>query len=475
MELIRKVEHTIIEERLFEPGDRIVVAVSGGPDSVALLHLLFLLSKEWDWQLMIGHVNHLFREESEEEARFVTGWARELGIPCEVGVVDVPRYIEQTGDNPQNAARQQRYLFLASVAKQFGTDKLALAHHADDQAETVMMRLIRGTGPAGLVGMTASNKLDGLQLIRPLLRIYKEELEQYCHERELTYYVDGSNLERKYFRNQVRLDVIPKLSEYNPNFVESLHRLSFMMKDEDDFMEKEIQSLYERMVRTDTATGERTFSTKVFTRLHVALQRRLIKLILNYLSLCADSVDFATVESLREAIIQRRSSSLTLDVSDQIRFFKEYDRIGFVRNYSPARPFRYPLGLEQGDLYLAEAGIYLETFVSEAREHPDWSSWPAEDRAVLDLDRLELPIIVRSRQDGDRMQVLGLNGSKKVKDIFIDAKIAHRERNLLPLVVDGAGRIIWIPGIKRSVHARVTDRTTRFLHIRVSRKGMQGL
>lgn len=470
MELIRRVEDKINKERWFDPGERIVVAVSGGPDSVALLHLLFLLSKRHGWKLLVGHVNHQFREESEEEAEFVQEWAASLGLPCKVGVINVPRYIEETGDNPQNAAREQRYRFLTSIAREFGAHKLALGHHADDQAETVLMRLIRGTGPSGLAGIPAANTMDGVQRIRPLLEVYKAELVNYCTEHQLTYYVDRSNEERKYARNRVRLDVIPELTKYNPQFVESLNRLSLMIREEDDYMDRETAAAYKRIVRSTPENGEISFSRKEFISLHVALQRRLIKLILNYLNFCADSVEFTGVELLREAILQERSSTLTLEAGDRIRFFKEYDRIGFVRNYSPSRPFHYPVELNRSSLYLPESGMSMEYFITRSCEDCHGFGQRTRDCAMFDLDLLELPLTVRSRLAGDRMQVLGLNGSKKVKDIFIDAKISPRERDRVPLVVDGAGRIIWIPGIKRSEHAVVTNRTARYLYMKVTRE-----
>ncbi|WP_260115400.1 tRNA lysidine(34) synthetase TilS [Paenibacillus hexagrammi] len=153
--LAAKVELNIREHQLIKRGNAVVVAVSGGPDSVALLHILFVLSGKYDWKLIVGHVNHSFRgAESDAEADYVAGLAAELGLPCEVGVIDMPAYIEEHGANTQAAAREKRYEFLHGVAARYKADCIALAHHADDQAETILMRLLRGTGPSGLAGMS---------------------------------------------------------------------------------------------------------------------------------------------------------------------------------------------------------------------------------------------------------------------------------------------------------------------------------
>ncbi|WP_010279342.1 tRNA lysidine(34) synthetase TilS [Paenibacillus senegalensis] len=466
MQLIHKVEQLIQQEKLIAPGERLVAAVSGGPDSMALIHLLLQLAKTWNWKLMIGHVNHQFRkEESVLEAEFVQGWAEQAGIPCQIAVIDVPAYIRETGDNAQNAAREKRLQFLAHVAGQFKARKIVLGHHADDQAETILMRLIRGTGPSGLAGMAYSQSWNGLQLVRPLLDVHKEELIGYCKEHKLEYQLDSSNAERKYTRNRIRLDAIPYLQSYNPHFVENLNRLAGMMRAEEDYLNSESEEAFKQLVQSDTE-GEMSFSAKAFLTLHVALQRRLIKLILNYLDCCADSVDFAAIESMRLAIGRNAPSNLTLDIHRNLSFFKEYDRISLVVGYKPAALFEYSLDFTMNGFEIANTGKYVKYMILDTL--PELHNELAGRAAVFDYDRLRLPLVIRNRRNGDRMQVFGLNGSKKVKDIFIDAKLPPRKRDHMPLLVDSENSVLWIPGVKRSAHASVTDSTTRFLYIVIS-------
>ncbi|OXM82491.1 tRNA lysidine(34) synthetase TilS [Paenibacillus rigui] len=463
MDLVANVEMDVREQRLLQAGDRILVAVSGGPDSVALLHILFLLSGRWNWKLTVAHVNHLFRgEESEREAAFVAQWAERLGIPCEVGRLDVPQYIEDTGKNPQAAARELRYGFLHQAASLHGANKIALAHHADDQAETMLMRLLRGTGPAGLAGIPVLRSEQKVELVRPLLRIYKSEIVTYCEAAGLTYYTDSSNLDTKYFRNEIRLEVLPYLQRYNAQLPQSLNRLSQMMTVENDYLEQQTRDLWEQGVAQESDFAK--WSRNWFARVHVALQRRLIKLILNYLALEGDSIDFLKLEQIREAIVRDEPSNLSLYLGNDLVLTREYDGI-MIHNYVvPPLPYQYPVHRGQPCLDIPETGMRIDCRWG-SRESVSNDQQRSASTTLFDADHLALPLQVRSRQEGDRMQLFGLNGSKKVKDIFIDTKIPPSQRQRIPVVTDALGRILWLPGVRRSSHAPVTDKTERFLQM----------
>jgi tRNA(Ile)-lysidine synthase len=467
MELVHKVKRLIEEEHLLDSEDSIVVAVSGGPDSVALLHILFLLAESKRWRLIVAHVNHQFRgEESDLEAEFVEKYAKQLGLPFELGVFDVPRYIEETRINGQAGARKLRYDFLMQVADRYQAQHIALAHQADDQAETLLMRLVRGTGTLGLTGIPIRRVIKNVELIRPLLRIYKSEVLQHCKEYNLSYCLDSSNAQSKYVRNHIRHELIPILKHYNPQLPEALNRLADVMEQEDNYLKQEVDAAYQKLV-VEAPNGIQ-LPRSGFALMHPALQRRFIKLILSYLAPNASSFDFLTTEKVRFAIMQDTPTTLMLNLGANIIFTREYEQMYFQTNPVMSGGFHYSIESEEGLLELPD-GMRLNYYVSDSceRKYPELSR--TNESACFDLDVLKFPLYVRNRQDGDRMEIRGLNGSKKVKDIFIDAKLPPRQRNQVPMIVDASERILWIPGFRRSVHAIATSNTTRLLCMELHR------
>jgi tRNA(Ile)-lysidine synthase len=464
MDLVTRVEQMIKSEKLLREGECIVVAVSGGPDSVALLHLLFALAERWQWRLVVAHLNHGFRGgESEEEALFVSEIASRLGLAFEVAHLDVPAHIQATGMNPQVAARELRYRFLYAAAHKHGAATVVLAHHADDQAETLLMRILRGTGPAGLTGIPVRRFEKDVELVRPLLRIYKSELLEYCDTQQLAFRVDSSNLDTKYFRNEVRLDLLPLLRQYNDQFPQSLNRLSVMMAAEQDFMDMQTKAVFKEGVNQGSDSCE--WSRIWFCGLHVALQRRLIKLILNCLDCEADSIDFTKLEQMREAILGDASSNLSLHIGGSLVLTREYDRVYLHNDVVPPQPFAYILERNMGFLTIKETGITIESiWLERVQQHEQWAP-PVHGRnaAWFDAEQLLFPLKVRSRQEGDRMSLLGMAGSKKVKDIFIDSKTPPSIRLKIPIVLDSQEQVLWLPGVRRSSRALVTVHTRTIL------------
>ncbi|UVI30376.1 tRNA lysidine(34) synthetase TilS [Paenibacillus spongiae] len=472
-DLMKEVADIAAREKLWVSGDTIVVAVSGGPDSTALLDIMHRLSMAQGFSLVAAHVDHGFRgEESAREAVSVRRFAEGLGVRFESALIDVPAFIEETRMNAQAAAREKRYLFLHDIATKYGASRIALAHHADDQAETVLMRIIRGTSPGGLSGIPLRRSEKNVELIRPLLRMNKSDILRYCEERVLTYSEDSSNAKRHYFRNSIRLDVLPALTKYNPQLSDSLVRLSELASAEDEWMDAETRVVYDRHVKL--VQGGCQIDRKAMLDLHVALQRRLIKLILNYMGLETETTSFDGVETIRMAAAEGAPSTWSVDVGGGIRCLREYDTMRFVRadrytEDNAAEPGRYAYDAYGGEeqmkvLAVPEAGAALTFTLEEAPVDGGKPSGRLE--AVFDADELALPLAVRNRRPGDRMRVLGLNGAKKVQDMFVDDRIAPSRRERLPLLVDADGHILWIPGVRRGASAQISDSTQRVLRIR---------
>ncbi|REK69243.1 tRNA lysidine(34) synthetase TilS [Paenibacillus paeoniae] len=449
---------------MWEKDDTILVAVSGGPDSMALLHMLHGLSQEQGIKLVAAHVNHGFRvQESAYEMETVQSFADSLGVPCESVVLDMPTYIEENRLNLQAAAREKRYEYLHRIAVQYGASRIALAHHADDQAETVLMRLIRGAGLSGLSGMSSVRREKNMQLIRPLLRMNKSDLLRYCEEHEIPYCVDSSNLARYYFRNTVRLDVIPYLMQFNPQLPQSLQRLAEVAGAEDEWMEQQAAEWFDRIVRC--SEGECQVECRELSGLHVALQRRLIKLILNYLSRDSENITYGAVETMRLAASTHAPATWRMDVAGGIRCLREYGVMRWVHMIAES-----PTASHYNYVIEEQSEGRIEASPSGWSFRLDWLAAAAAKpssrmEAYFDVDGLIFPLHVRNRMPGDRIHVLGLNGSKKVQDMFVDEKVPPSRRELYPLLCDGEGKLLWIPGIRRSTHALAGSGSARVLRI----------
>lgn len=462
-ELVESVMEAAAEYELWAPHDTIVVAVSGGPDSVALLRILHDISlTRMPLSLICAHVNHGFRDESVEEAELVRGLAAELGIPFELAEFDIPSIIKESGLGPEGAAREKRYQFLIATAHRYRARSVALAHHADDQAETVLMRLLRGSGPAGLAGMRWKRTEKNVELIRPFLRINKTALVGFCREEGLAYAEDATNLLTQYKRNAVRLEVLPMLEQHNPRVRQSLLQLAEIASAEDEYMEANAAKCFDELVFT--GHGKYTLERAAFAAIPSALQRRLIKLILNYLSADSSFMDFPKIEAVRRGALQEYPTVWTLDMGGGYVCMRQYDTIVFSsKPLTRQVSYTYRLSLTHPRIKLMEIGKVMtmkmlasEVFLAQEEEYGKNSAW-------FDRDELVLPLTIRSRLPGDTIRVMGLNGSKKVKDIYIDDKIPSSERPAIPLVCDALGNIVWIPGVRRSVHAAVGRHTASVL------------
>ena len=455
---VMQVQELAEEHGLWEPEGRIVVAVSGGPDSVALLHILSCIgsSTTTPLKLVVAHVNHGFRpEESASEAEFVRLLARQYNAPFEYAEVDAPAYMTKNRVGAQEAARELRYQFLHEVAVKHGAVSIALVHHADDQAETVLLRLLRGSGISGLSGMRMKRKEKKLELIRPLLRMYKTDLLAICEEVGLSFVTDSSNLSNKYVRNAIRWDVLPFLGQYNGQLVASLNKLSVLLEGEDDYMSQAAAGAMEEYVALDDS-GLHRLDIASLAGLHVALQRRLIKLILTYLPLSTEESDFAKVEAVRVGALQEHPTTWHIDLGGGAVCRREYNELVFWSRKEELEGFNYEVVKLPAVVPIPGTGrvlsIRLHSVVTELMP----SKPEGVNEAWFDADKLIWPITVRSRLPGDVMRIIGLSGSKKVKDIFIDEKIPPSERGLIPIIANAKGEILWIAGVRRSDLALIT-------------------
>ncbi|WP_079504204.1 tRNA lysidine(34) synthetase TilS [Mesobacillus jeotgali] len=423
----------------------IAVGVSGGPDSLALLHYLSQQRERKLLKIVAVHVDHMFRgEESYQDALFVKAFCDKHNLPFEMKRIDVPAYMRETGLSSQQAARACRYAFFEEVMEKHQLQYLALGHHGDDQVETVLMRLTRGSSGKARAGIPFSRKFGPFSIFRPFLCLTKAELEDYCALNSLEPRIDPSNDKTYYSRNRFRKTVLPFLKEENPAVHEHFQRFSEEQQmDEEYLLELTKEKLNKVMKKEDKGI---TIGISSFREMPMPLQRRGIKLILNYLyNDRPASLSAIHIEKIF-SIIRNPHPSGTLDFPSGLRIIRSYGNCHFKLNPPERHSYRYEISgsdqliLPNGDVI--DAQLLNDVHVGDVSNH----------RFVIDLEESGTPLYIRTRKNGDRMSLKGMEGSKKLKDIFIDMKIPINERDEWPVVTDREDRILWLPGLKKSKH-----------------------
>jgi len=462
--MLENVRKRIDEEQLLLPGETVVVGVSGGNDSTALLHILASLNEHYcyGWDLHAVHLNHGFRgEESREDAVYVERLCKQLAVPCHLFERDVSAFMRETGMGAQEASREIRYQLFREVAEKSGATKVVLAHHADDQVETILFRLLRGTRLGGLTGMPSRRWLvpERIEVVRPLLAVYRVQLEAYCRAHNLQPREDSSNRSRKYRRNLLRLDVMPLLEQVNERYREHILALAESVRADESYLDRQSRSALEEVI-LEKKTHTIIISREKFQKCDVALQRRMITLILSYLARQSEWSSQHVEAVLR--LMEEVHPSSVLHLPDRLVATRMYERLIISRDALDGQTAEFVQELDiPGSTWIQESGIWVHTrYLQHA---PRWETLPRH-AAVFDADQLMGSIRVRNRKPGDRLVLFGSGAGKKVKELLIDTKIPRAFRDRLPLVVAGE-EVIWIPGVRRSAAAPVSERTTRYLYM----------
>ena len=434
-----------------ESGKRMLVGVSGGVDSMVLLYLLRDLSRELGMELVVAHLNHELRgDESERDARFVENMAGKWGIPIEMGREDVKVVAEKDKTPIQVAARKVRYHFFEEAMEKHGADWLALGHNADDVAETVMMRWLRGASVEGLRGIPMQNG----RTIRPLLSFSREEIQEYAEEQGIPFVEDSSNLKMTYLRNRVRHDLIPRIAkEYQPAISRHLNRYARYFSEIHDYL----SSACDRDLR-DMIDEHGRVLLEPFRKLHVVLQRVFVERYLLERGWIEEPLSFEQLEEILE-LVKQSSGTQRYAIGKGRWVVREYDRL-FVTDGlfpKPIKPVTCPV---PGTVELGEIDNRLT--VEEAGSLPE--APVNRQEAYVDGDNIGTALRVRSFQPGDRIVT---NGTTKVKKLFIDRKVPLRLRPRIPIVTAG-DEIVWVGGLCVSRHFYVNEGTHRILHLRFS-------
>ncbi|EKN70330.1 tRNA(Ile)-lysidine synthetase [Neobacillus bataviensis LMG 21833] len=441
--LEQKVEAFLNRHSFKLENKKMIVGVSGGPDSLALLHYLLKEKDKKNLTIVVAHVDHMFRgEESYQDAMFVKSYCEQHQVPFEMVRIDVTKIMKATGKSSQVAAREVRYDFYFKMMKKYECPYLVLGHHGDDQMETMLMRLTRGSSGKARAGIPFSRPFHHGTIFRPFLCVTKAELQLYCKEHQLTPRVDPSNEKGIYSRNRFRKQVLPFLKEENSHVHEQFQRFSEELQSDEVFLEDlTIKSL-------DTVVSKKdedniTIDIKGFLEMPLPLQRRGIQLILNYLykekpaSLSAIHIDQVFY------LMQHHEPSAKLNFPNGLKVIRSYLQLSFQFKQAEAEPYAFVLN-EPGMIILPNGRSFRIDIVES--EIP----FAKENTALFNTERIKWPILIRTREKGDRMTLKGTQGTKKLKDIFIDQKIPVQDRDSWPVVTDKEGFIIWLPNLKKS-------------------------
>jgi len=468
--LLTYLVRTVRQHRLFVPGQHLLVAVSGGPDSVALLSLLHRLARSWRLTLTAVHCNYGLRgAESDGDESFVREYCRERQLSL---VIHRPKLIKRRQQSSLQArARDARYDFMKQLAHEVGADHIAVGHTANDQAETLLMWLLRGAGMAGLAGMPYARE-DGI--IRPLLAATREEVLAYLDREGLTYRHDSSNEKPLYHRNRIRKELLPVITRLAPAAVRVLQRQADLLREDEQYLAGITNELVRTLVSHDSR-GVQRVDRQAFIELPVALQRRLIRAILQTCDEERRASSLRVVESVRHVFLKGRSGArLSLKQARvvlgqrSVRFNPAIEKDhGHETDSRQGERKALPLPVPSR-VYWASTNQQIQVQLMTRRAAEEMGKAPSQGLASFDADRFSEPLSVRAWQAGDRFSPYGMKGkNKKLQDFFTDRKVARHERGKVPLLVAPEG-ILWVVGMRQDERFVVRGGTTRCLVASVS-------
>ena len=462
--MINRVKQYIKENELLEKGDKVLVALSGGPDSVCLLHILYMLKEELEIELGAIHINHMLRgEESEGDEEYTYKLCENLGIEYYIRRINIDYIAKEKGVSIEVAGRDSRYKAFEEIKQQFGYNKIAVAHNANDQAETILMRMMRGTGLEGLTGIKP--KREG-GIIRPILCLEREIIEKHCDKYNLEPRIDRTNNERIYSRNKVRLDIIPYMKEnFNTDIIEVMNRMASLLQKDNKCIEDIAQKCYDKYCEVGKTYIR--ISKELFKNEDEAIVTRVIKMAFKEVSNSYQNFEMKHIYDI--FLLVNKSTGKQINLTNNIVAEKVYEDIILKENLVKTI-FNNELELDKEELKgNYEFGDYLINFevINNNSNSKNYKNCLIK---LFNYDKIDKRVIIRYRKDGDKINPIGMKGSKKIKDIFIDMKIPREERDQVP-IVEIDNNISWIVGLKVSDIYKIEKNTKEILKITFSKKG----
>ena len=465
--MINSIENNFLkfiqQEKLIKKGDGIVVGLSGGPDSVCLLYLLISIREKIGINIAAAHLNHMLRgKAADEDEEFAKRLCEKLNIEFFSKKVDINKYSKEHSLSSEAAGRKVRYEFFNDVMKKLNYNKIATAHNANDQAETVLMRMMRGAGLEGLCGIPVNREN---KYIRPILFLKREEIENYCKEKGVKPRIDATNLERIYSRNKVRLDILPYMKEnFNQDVIEAINRMSILLQEDNKFIDKEVNKIFNDKCKIFNKSV--TINKEVFL-LEEAVIKRVIRKSIEYVSGNKYDVELKHIEDVEK--IQKHGTGKRINLPNNLIAINVYGdiKIKYEQEVNSNNNVRIITKSELIDNAIVFNDFRMEFKVIDNNENINYNK--NSFIKYFNFDKINKGITIRYRKNGDRIIPIGLNGSKKVKDIFIDMKIPKEDRDSIP-ILEFDNNISWIVGIKQSDLYKIRKDTKKVLKISIQRK-----
>jgi len=469
--LLETVEKTIVSYGMLKPKESVVIGVSGGPDSVALLHAIFLIAPRFSLKLGVAHLNHCIRRnDSDRDAQFVEVLAKKYDLPCYIHKKDVRKYRMENKISIEEAARRVRYAFLYHVANTRQYNKIAVGHHSDDNAELILMNLFRGSGTQGLSGIPP---VRDHKIIRPLIKLNRSEIMNFLNQNKLEYVSDASNMDKKHSRNRVRHDLIPLLkTAYNPKISETLNRLSSIIRSEEEWIDDVVRSFYEKTV-IDVQKYTIILSVSMLNQYHPALQRRIIRMTIEKIKGDLRRIQFNHISSVI-GLLEKRPTYGKAYLPDRIRIqrdqdalhvFKEKRMLGEIHekiNYSDTFTFEYQIEKLES-VFIKEIGATIKFTEMRVENVLDYCN-AGQHTSFFDKDTLSFPMVIRNFRPGDAFQPLGAGGTQKLNKFFIDKKVYRSDRIRCPILLSRE-KIIWVVGHRIDESVKMTPSTRNVLKV----------
>ena len=466
MGLLEVFQYNLIHKCYLERGSEVLVAVSGGVDSIVLLNLFHTVQKKFDLKLHVIHINHGLRgSESDADAEFVQKVAQKYGLEFTVKKVDTQNFAYSRKASIEEAARILRYKFFDEVLAKTGFDRVATAHNIDDQAETILDHLMRGSGLRGLSGIAYSRD----KLIRPILNVSRLDIEAYAAKKGLRYQTDSSNWELKYKRNRIRYELIPYIRrQFNPKIASVLLHTGELFRQTEEYLIKQARLTFEECLKSKS-NREIILDLNIFRSNVTVIRQYIIFHILDLLKIQKPVIHFQTMNRIQELAEEGRSGA-RFSITRDWEVLISRNELVFHLRHTEKFDFEVQIS-ERYSLFQGEVEFYSE--LMEQSSIPDrFSGSPNVE--YIDYDKLKFPIHLRNPRAGDRFRPLNMRGEKKLSDFFIDEKVPSYLRGRVP-ILEGPEGIIWVCGYRIDDRYKITESTTNILYLEICEGGHDGI